>query len=222
MIAGAALLGFALLLLLLRLWVRLTPAQSWAEFYGGWESVLAILGLCAAATWFLIARPDAAKVKVEQQVTAYPVGQSSALILAEITIQNVGGTELHLRGQPYSYFVQQITPLPPSVRKEMNKRHHEDGTLVVFDGDRWGSMASLTSKMNSNIRAGESEHLYLRVIVPCMPGLRVYSSFWLERPSDLADRVSRLWSLTDGKNAEVITWVRQVPVDLTSTCAGRK
>lgn len=201
--------------------MRKQNPAAWHEVFGSWQSVLAILAIGGTAAWFLVTRPDAPKIKIEQQVTAFPAGGDNVLLLSEITITNVGVANLRLDRQPYRYFIQRVTPLPPSVAGELNLRN-PDQTLQVAEGDIWSALASRNGEVTSDIRSEETENIYLRVVLACQPDLRIYSTVWFDRPID--EWVTWVRSFWPGfhKDAGTVSWIKQTPVDLTQACQARK
>ena len=98
--------------------------------------------------------------------------------------------------------------MPPEPMAEVGTRD-KSGVFLIHEGDRWSNLAELTSKGASFLEAGETENLYFRVVIPCLPGMRVYFTSTFNKPSSPSDF---LFGPKD------VAWIKQTLVDLSSVC----
>ena len=174
------------------------------------QSVLSVAAIAGAAAWYFIARPDAAKLEFEQTITPVAMADGkSALLLAEVSLGNVGAQTLHLDDVPARLFVQQITPLSKQVADEYQPDYQLNQERRIRTADTWRYLARLETPIDSEIEAQEVENLYYRVIVPCQPNLRIYWTTWVEKPRPLLDRLL---------GTDTVWWIKQTYVDLTPIC----
>jgi len=183
--------------------------EPWVKNLQTAQTLLTIAALAVAAVWYFIDRPHAEKLKFDQTVTGVPVDGGHVMVIAEITITNIGATSEDLTREPYSLYVQQVTPLTLTPYHEIGELDPSGSGLRIHSGDRWSLIATDVGKVNTFLDAGEVENLYYRVIIPCKPGLRVYFTSWFQKPTPWPPLLFR-----QGK----IAWIKQTFLDLSDKC----
>jgi hypothetical protein len=206
------LIGCVLAVLIILLVVRFVfgraPVRPWMEHLGDAQTIITIVAAIVAASWYFVERPRSARLKFDQSVVGAPGPSGRALILAEVSFTNLGASALAFGGSPYTVRVERVTPMPPDPLAEVGTRD-KSGVFLIHEGDLWSNLAALSSTSNSFLEAGETENLYFRVVIPCLPGMRVYFSSWFTKPKSPSDF---LFGPKD------VAWTKQTLVDLSNVC----
>lgn len=200
---------------------------NWSSHVMAFETVLTISALVLGAGWFLVERPDAARLEVQMTGTSYKFDDARALVVIELGLKNIGVTAMNLRGRPYRLSIQQVSPVDSRIIADLNPL---PGATVgsVRPGDQWVTLAVLDdraiadrknpiqatsmSTMDSFLEAGETENLYYRALVPCSQGLQIAVTLHMPKPST--------WF--DGAQDGDLWWVKQTILDLTEQCKSSK
>jgi len=161
-------------------------AEPWVKNLNAAQTLITIIAVIVAGTWYVVEQPHAPKLKIDQTVTGAPGPPGQVMVIAEVTFTNLGATVINLRGVPMKLFVQQVSPVLPDVAAEAGKTDAK-GALVIQHGDNWGALAEATDPLTTFLESGEVENLYYRVVIPCQPGLRVYFTSRFERPGMVTD-----------------------------------
>jgi hypothetical protein len=198
---GAAAIAVAMV----RLLSSRDPQGDWGKQLANLQALLATVALGLTGIWYFFERPTQPKVDIEQTVSAHPLPDGRILVLAEVSLENVGSTSVNFRKAPVEFYLQQVLPLPPGVKSEMDARQPAGQPRVVHAADNWGAIAQLgkapSDLLHSEIEAGEKERLYYRVVVDCRPGLTVYATTRIPKP-----------------NSHDLQWVKQTLLDLSEPC----
>ena len=180
-------IGFLLIVLVIARYALATPwAEPWTKSLGAAQTLLTVLGIVVAASWFIIEQPHANRLKMDISAQGAPGPPGQVMVVAEVNLSNLGVTVMNLKDGTMDLFVQQVTPTPPEVAAEAGRRDSQ-GALIIQRGERWGTLAEVTDRLRFFLESGESESLYYRVALPCQPGLRVVFGAWLTRPAMPAD-----------------------------------
>ena len=198
-------------------------AKDWSKSLSSFQTLLSVTGILLAAVWYFVEQPSATKLKLDQSVAGWPVDGGRVLITVEVSMTNIGSTAQRLNQAPFDLYVQQVTPLPKVVEMEYQASVQLGRTRSVHGADNWASLAQIygpidpkTGRMlpptiDSFLEAGETENLYYRVILPCIPALRVYVTSRLSRKATFIDRLY-------GRD---LSWIKQTPLDLSAECTER-
>jgi hypothetical protein len=193
--------------------------RSWSAHLTILQTLLAVTAALLAGVWYFFERPNDAKLKFDQAVDGFPAGNGRVLIVAEVSITNIGSTLVRLKDAPLSLYVQQVTPLPRGVEAEYQPTVPAGVARQVRAADNWALLAAAgpaggrgapVTPVNSVLEAGETENLYYRVILPCRPGLRVYVTARFHKPQSGYDRL----------RGRKLAWIKQSLLDLTGACGG--
>jgi hypothetical protein len=209
----------------------LTRVKPWTKYLDKLQTILTLAGIMTAAVWYFFERPQAAKLDVDQHLTAVAIDKSHVMLLAEVSVKNLGDTAIDFRNSPYKIFVTQVTPLTRKVAAEYLS---DKGALrpaeqwaplakIVFDGRAEAEANGLTSF----VEAGETENLYFRVILDCQPRLSVYVMSRFAKPPMWYDELNPLRRKapqppkSDPAKDERLYWVKQSFLDLRDVCRGK-
>jgi hypothetical protein len=203
------LLIFLVLLWSARFILGAREAEPWVKNLNAAQTLITIIAVIVAATWYVVEQPHAPKLKIDQTVTGAPGPAGQVMVIAEVSFTNLGSTVINLRGVPMKLFVQQVSPVLPNVAAEAGKTDAK-GALIIERGDNWGALAEFTDPLTSFLESGEVENLYYRVIIPCQPGLRVYFTSRFERPGMVTDVFFHV---------KDFQFRKQTLVDLSGLCA---
>ena len=211
----------------------LHPLKKFGDSFAAASAIATLTALIVTGFWFVILRPDAPKLKLAVEATPIAVDRDNFLLLANVELQNVGGSPInfergallpaHPSDGPLKLYVQRMMPLPKVVRQELEaatKAAPENrlGKPYLLVADNWATMASLVTSLSTSIGVGEVENYYFRTMLPCRPGLRMAVQARVrQEPSDLPNWVS-YWRPNDGKKR---VWIKQVYVDASKECGGQ-
>ncbi len=206
-----ALIGALLVSWGMAAWHRGTDPESryWSRQLGNLQALLTISAVLLTGVWYFFERPTQAKLTIAQDGTGLRLPDGRVLVLAEVSIENVGDTAIDFKESPVEFYIQQVVPLPPAVAQEFAKPPAAGRPWPVRNADNWGVIAELgasggaqEARLRSQIEAGETEQLYFRAVLPCKPGLKVYLNTRLEKPG--------------GRG---LKWTRHTLLDLGEQCS---
>jgi hypothetical protein len=206
------LLVFVVLLWSARFVLSSTQVEPWVKNLNAVQTIITILAVVIAGSWYVVEQPHATKLKIDQTAAGAPGPPGQVMVVAEVTLTNLGSTVLSFRDAPLKLFVQQVSPTPPGVLPELGRRDAQ-GALIISEGDNWGTIAQARGKVVSFLEQGESDNYYYRVAIPCQPGLRVYFTSRLARPPMITDI---LFKVKDYQ------FIKQTLVDLSDLCAQKQ
>lgn len=188
------------------------------------QTLCALAGIVLVAEWYFVERPDAARLKFDQTVSAARLPGSRALVIVEINISNVGGHADEFKNLPYRIYVQQVAPLSAKLQQSIDTPA-PNGMPRVDGADSWLLLAYRAAGEDAGpklpktdpglatvIAPGESENLYYRAAVSCSPGLHVSVSSRFQKPLDRWDRI---------RGNQPVWWIKQSFLDLTDTCKAK-
>lgn len=228
---GIALVGSLLLAAIL-----VAIFHRWKAFGEGLSATSAfvtVLAVILTAYWFVILRPDAPKLRIAIQATPVRLAGRDLLMLFDVEIQNVGGSPVDFeRDQiassngdalgPFQLMIQKVTPLPASVRNELNAARKEapKNLFRVIEpkpADNWELMAWLDTHPHASIAVGEVDNLYFRTLLKCEPELRMYATIRIAQKDDGVSRILRKLRGDEHK----FGWIKQVLVDASTECGDK-
>lgn len=201
-----------------------------AKGLSAFQTLCTLAGITLIGAWYMIERPDAARLKFEQKVLGVPTQDGQAIVAIEIEIENVGGHEARFEKTPYTILIQQVSPLDPAVLANEVKAG-PTGYRGIADANNWtekdpggklpgllayriggkssGSWRQTHPGFSSLIQPKESDFYYYRAILPCREGLVVSIS---SRFRTIPGPIDRLWSRND------LVWIKQSFLDLSDVC----
>lgn len=203
-LAGAVALSLAM-----AFWHRGQDPEGpyWSRQLGNLQALLTIAAVLLTGVWYFFERPTQAKLTIAQDGQGIRLADGRVLVLAEVSIENVGDTAIDFNDDPIEFYVHQVMPLNPAVAKEFADPPRPGRLARIVSGDDWGAIAALpavgaqAAKLRSQIEAGETEQLYFRTVLPCKPGLQVYLNTRLTKPG--------------GRGLQ---WTKQTLLDLGKEC----
>jgi hypothetical protein len=197
---------------------------------GAFQTTFTLAGLTLIGMWYVLERPDAARLKLDQSVTGVSLSAKQALVTIEVQMENVGVHAAAFENSPYSILVQKVSPLDPQVLAR-GMTADANGFRGVEDANNWtvqdaagkfpgliayriggadsGDWKTTHEGLTSLIQPKESDFYYFRVVVPCEPGLVVSIS---SRFRTIPGPFDRLWHKSE------LVWIKQSFLDLSSTC----
>lgn len=215
MIAGLLAILFTATLICALVLLARERLEAGANALATLSAIGTLIALAVGAAWYFVERPEAAKLKIEHASAAYPLDGQFALIVAEVSITNLGKTALRLKDQPYKVILQRISPAPPDVNESLSRARTPSGLPAIESADSWdgGLLAEFpTASLSTIIEAGETENLYFRARVDCSRNARVYLQTQIEK------RKRRLNKGDEACDSQHICWIKQSIIDITQAC----
>ena len=194
------------------------------------QTLFTLAGITLVVTWYVVEQPDAARLRFDQSVMALPAPNGQALVIIEVSIENVGGHEARFDDAAYKILIERVSPLDPAIAAH-DVQLGPDGYRVVQNASNWTSPGPnqtvsgllayrLAGKdedgwkkthegLRSTIAPEETEHLYYRAIIPCVDDLTISVE---SRYKTLPGPMSMF-----GRDSNLV-WVKQSFLELNEAC----
>lgn len=190
------------------------------------QTITTVVGVILVAIWYVMERPDAARLKFEQTLSSAPLPDGKALVITEITITNVGVHTAYIENMPFAIYLQQVAPVVDDAIAAESAPNPDTGVPAMRAADNWSLIAYYLGGEDQavggktwrrtgdaltkvEIQAGETDNFYYRATVNCAPALHVSVSSRFRKHAGTWERLQGLGA---------ISWMKQSFLDLTDTC----
>lgn len=212
-------LGLAILACLLWGLIILRSDEGMRNGIQGLAAALSSIALLTAAYWYFIERRGVPKVNVEPSGQAWPIGDGSLLVRANIKVSNVGVSAVRLGkkvpveveiGQVYPPAGKQAAALAKAMQDSVAAGKKDFGLVQT---DKWPLRASNYDGIEAVIEAGETENLYYKTIIPCQDGMEL--AITAKVPKQLG-QLDQMFEPDKRQNY----WVAQAIIPVEGKCEG--